>query len=370
MEESLVPFGFRFRPSDEEIVGSFLYPFLVESKPFMSLYNNFLHACNLFGNNTEPSEIWKKYGGPQLVDTDLYFISKLKKLTPKRMDRRIGNGGTWSETESSKLVHEKVSGNPNPNPIGRKRKFRYENKGSEDHTGWLLDEYSLFDGPKNDYNQRSYDFDFVICRMRKNDRVGIKATNLKRGSQDKEEKKMTTNKKMKTDDQMGSTESSSQQGCSSSPIGGDLVGFDPIDLTIFEEKTMADMEQLLGEAWSPSNFEDAVSYDVDPIGETQINFENEENTMADMEQLLGEAWSPSNFEDAVSYDVDPIGETQINFESEENTRADMEQLLGEAWSPSNFENVVSHDVDPIGETQSSQLSNWSQAILNQLLVGV
>ncbi|CAB4266288.1 unnamed protein product [Prunus armeniaca] len=352
MEESLVPFGFRFRPSDEEIVGSFLYPFLVESKPFMSLYNNFFHACNLFGNNTEPSEIWKKYGGPQLVDTDLYFISKLKKLTPKRMDRRIGNGGTWSETESSKLVHEKASGNPNPNPIGRKRKFRYENKGSEDHTGWLLDEYSLFDGPKNDYNQRSYDFDFVICRMRKNDRVGIKATNLKRGSQDKEEKKMTTNKKMKKDDQMGSTESSSQQGCSSSPIGGDLVGFDQIDLTIFEENTMADKEQILGEAWSPSNFEDAVSYDVDPIGETQINFENEENTMADMEQLPGEDWSPSNFE------------------NEENTTANMEQLLGEAWSPSNFENVVSHDVDPIGETQSSQLSNWSQAILDQLLVGV
>ncbi|CAB4266294.1 unnamed protein product [Prunus armeniaca] len=115
---------------------------------------------------------------------------------------------------------------------------------------------------------------------------------------------------------------------------------------------MADMEQLLGEAWSPSNFEDAVSYDVDPIGETQINFENEENTMADMEQLLGEDWSPSNFE------------------NEENTTANMEQLLGEAWSPSNFENVVSHDVDPIGETQSSQLSNWSQAILDQLLVGV
>ncbi|CAB4272671.1 unnamed protein product [Prunus armeniaca] len=66
------------------------------------------------------SEIWKKYGEPQLVDTDLYFISKLKKLTPKRVDRRVGNGGTWSETESSKLV-EKVSGNPNPNPIGRKR---------------------------------------------------------------------------------------------------------------------------------------------------------------------------------------------------------------------------------------------------------
>ncbi|CAL2245605.1 unnamed protein product [Prunus armeniaca] len=107
------------------------------------------------------SEIWKKYGEPQLVDTDLYFISKLKKLTPKRMDRRVGNGAQT--------------------PLAEREKFRYENKGSEDHTGWLLDEYSLFDGPKNDYNQRSYDFDSVICRMRKNDRVGIKATNFKRG---------------------------------------------------------------------------------------------------------------------------------------------------------------------------------------------
>ncbi|XP_021803665.1 protein SOMBRERO-like, partial [Prunus avium] len=218
-----VPLGFRFRPTDQEIVGSFLHTLLVERKPLMPPYSNFIRACDLFGNKLEPSEIWNKYGGPQLVDQDLYFLSGLKKLTPKRMDRSVGQGGTWSETESFKLVEDD---NENPNPIGRKRKFRYENKGSEEHTRWLLDEYGLFVGPKNDYNDRSYDFDFVICRMRKNDRALSKEINLKRSSQDQVQKKRSTNKKMKKDHQMGSpAESSShvEQGCSSSLTGGELV---------------------------------------------------------------------------------------------------------------------------------------------------
>ncbi|CAB4312397.1 unnamed protein product [Prunus armeniaca] len=55
----------------------------------------------------ELSEIWKEYGGPQFVDQDLYFIFELKRLTPKHMDRRVGQGGTWSEIESSILVEWK-----------------------------------------------------------------------------------------------------------------------------------------------------------------------------------------------------------------------------------------------------------------------
>ncbi|CAB4290158.1 unnamed protein product [Prunus armeniaca] len=218
-----VPLGFRFHPTDKEIVGSFLHTLLVDRNPLMPPYSNFIRACNLFGNKLEPSEIWKRYGGPQLVDQDLYFLSGLKKLSPKRMDRSIGHGGTWSETESFKLIEYD---NGNPNPIGRKRKFRYENKGSEEHTWWLLDEYSLFVGPKNDYNDRSYDFDFVICRMRKNDRAS--------------------------------------KGYSSSMTGGELVvscdDVDSIDLTFFENNPIFNIEQILCEtkvedACSPSNSE-------------------------------------------------------------------------------------------------------------------
>ncbi|XP_021830112.1 NAC domain-containing protein 83-like [Prunus avium] len=263
-----VPLGFRFHPTDKEIVGSFLHTLLVDRSPLMPPYSNFIRACNLFGNKLEPSEIWNKYGGPQLVDQDLYFLSGLKKLTPKRMDRSVGHGGTWSETESFKLIEDD---NGNPNPIGRKRKFRYENKGSEEHTWWLLDEYSLFVGPKNDYNDRSYDFDFVICRMRKNDRASSKEINLKRSSQDQVQKKRSTNKKMKKDHEMGSpAESSShvEQACSSSLTGGELVvsydDVDPIDLTFFEDNPVFNIEQILGEtkvedACSPSNSENVDS---------------------------------------------------------------------------------------------------------------
>ncbi|KAL6275546.1 hypothetical protein ACE6H2_019147 [Prunus campanulata] len=163
---------FHFHPTDQKLVGFFLYKFLVERKPLMPPYHN------------------------------------LKRLTPKHMDRRVGQGGTWSEIESSKL-----------------RNFCYKNQGSEDHTRWLPDEYSLFDGPKNDYTDCSYDFDFVICRMRKNDRAEIKETNLKRPSHDQVQKTRSTNKNMKKDHQMGSTESSShvQQGFYSSLTGVDLV---------------------------------------------------------------------------------------------------------------------------------------------------
>ncbi|KAI5321554.1 hypothetical protein L3X38_030625 [Prunus dulcis] len=133
MSHENVPLGFRFHPTDQELVGFFLSPEVVARETTVNVVI------------TQP-------------------------VNPEAHGLHIGHGGTWSETESSK----QVEANGNSNAIGRKQKFRYENQGSEEHTTWLLDEYSLFVGPKNNYTDRSYDFNFVICRMRKNDRSGLR----------------------------------------------------------------------------------------------------------------------------------------------------------------------------------------------------
>ncbi|XP_008227928.1 PREDICTED: NAC transcription factor 29-like [Prunus mume] len=190
--------GFRFRPTDQEIIGSFLYKMVVEKRPLTSMpqYNKVIHKCNLFGNNREPSEIWRDYGGDQLKDQDLYFISELQR-NGLRIQRKTGRG-TWSETETYQNV----------DVIGRKRKFRYENgNASEDHAVWLLDEYSLFrKASKNGTSSNCYDFDVVICRLRRKGNMDKSGKKRKCSSQDQSNKKMKrdqSTKEMKTENSVG-----------------------------------------------------------------------------------------------------------------------------------------------------------------------
>ncbi|KAM1039841.1 hypothetical protein ACFX13_029837 [Malus domestica] len=81
---SLVPLGFRLIPTDQELVGHFLYNFL-ENIPLLPPHNTLIHECNIFGNKSKPSEIWEAYGGTQLADDQsaLYFFSELKRLNTK-----------------------------------------------------------------------------------------------------------------------------------------------------------------------------------------------------------------------------------------------------------------------------------------------
>ncbi|ONI27023.1 hypothetical protein PRUPE_1G063700 [Prunus persica] len=168
--------GFRFRPTDQEIIGFFLYKMVVEKRPLTSMppYNKVIHKCNLFGNKREPSEIWRDYGGDQLKDQYLYFFSELQR-NDLPIQRKTGLG-TWSETVTYQNVKEEVdeiNGKSNLDVIGRKRKFRYENGStSEDHAGWLLDEHSIFKKAcKNGTSSNCYDFDVVICRLRRKGNV-------------------------------------------------------------------------------------------------------------------------------------------------------------------------------------------------------
>ncbi|BFG14351.1 hypothetical protein CerSpe_006250 [Prunus speciosa] len=195
--------GFRFRPTDQEIIGSFLYKMVVEKKPLTSMppYNKVFHKCNLFGNKREPSEIWRDYGGDQLKDQDLYFVSELQR-NGSRIQRKTGLG-TWSETETYRNVKDEINGKSNLDVVGRKRKFRYENGNtSEDHAGWLLDEYSLFKKAcKNGTSSNCYDFDVVICRLRRKGNMDKSGKKRKCSSQDKKRDQST--KEMKTENSVG-----------------------------------------------------------------------------------------------------------------------------------------------------------------------
>ncbi|CAB4261442.1 unnamed protein product [Prunus armeniaca] len=205
------PLGFRFHPTDQEIIGSFLYKMVVEKRPLtlMPPYNKVIHKCNLFGNKREPSEIWRDYGGDQLKDQDLYFISELQR-NGLRIQRKTGRG-TWSETETYQNVKDEVdeiNGKSNLDVIGKKRKFRYENGNtSEDHAGWLLDEYSLFKKAcKNGTSSNCYDFDVVICRLRRKGNLDKSGKKRKCSSQDQSDKKMKrdqSTKEMKTENSVG-----------------------------------------------------------------------------------------------------------------------------------------------------------------------
>ncbi|CAN6559268.1 unnamed protein product [Malus baccata var. baccata] len=203
---SLVPFGFRFKPTDQELVGHFLYNFL-ENIPLVPPHNTLIHGCNIFGNKSEPSEIWEAYGGTQLADDQpaLYFFSELRRLNAKgtNIDRKMGRGGTWTGKSVTVWVEGIVDGRPTD--IGQKGTFRYENEGSEDHKRWL-----------NNKSNFSYDFNVALCRLRKKEGSRINKRKCSTSSLSKDQlpnskKQRCTNKKMKKeDDQVVSKGSSSQ----------------------------------------------------------------------------------------------------------------------------------------------------------------
>ncbi|KAL6275659.1 hypothetical protein ACE6H2_019260 [Prunus campanulata] len=164
--------GFRFHPTDQELISYFLYKKAIAKEPLMASYSNIVHDFNPLGE-TEPWVVWDIFGGPDLIDEDLYFFSELKNLSPKgsRIKRKIEAGGTWSEAFSKK-VYDETTGNP----IGRKRNLRYENEGCEHHGKWLLEEYSLVDQETQK---------IVLCRLKKNNRVWNKINNSTQESKEK-----------------------------------------------------------------------------------------------------------------------------------------------------------------------------------------
>ncbi|CAI0625525.1 unnamed protein product [Linum tenue] len=145
--------GFRFLPTDEELVVNYLLSKLIGVPPPSDDYVN---DCDLYGD-LEPWEIWHKFRGlgceeEEEADNDLYFVTPFKKRTATglRIDRSVGsNGGTW---------HGEDSGKEAQTPDGlvswtlkrfsyRPKKSKGEKNGLGPTTSWIMHEYCLLDRP-------------------------------------------------------------------------------------------------------------------------------------------------------------------------------------------------------------------------------
>uniref|UniRef100_A0A7N2LB04 NAC domain-containing protein n=1 Tax=Quercus lobata TaxID=97700 RepID=A0A7N2LB04_QUELO len=150
--ENELPVGFRFNPTDDELVTHFLRNRnLGKPTPF-----NAVKECDLYGKK-EPWEIWDMFSavdGSRVV-RELYFFTKLKTYNNgRRIDRRVGSGsGTWKKEHQLKT----------PGLVGvEKSRFTYENNddkssklpSSSSSSGrngkWNLIEYKDLNPPNQD----------------------------------------------------------------------------------------------------------------------------------------------------------------------------------------------------------------------------
>ncbi|CAN6722934.1 unnamed protein product [Malus baccata var. baccata] len=134
-----MPLGFRFHPTDQELVSSYLRDRALSGKP---LGNPFVHEFNLFGQ-TPPLVVWEQFGGNSCCDLFFFYELRSRSNSDSRSKHQIKAEGTWSETSSDKLLG--LDGIP----IRDKGQFRYNNKGSNNNGNWLLEEYRLLPNVPN-----------------------------------------------------------------------------------------------------------------------------------------------------------------------------------------------------------------------------
>ncbi|KAL5759388.1 hypothetical protein ACOSQ2_018226 [Xanthoceras sorbifolium] len=174
MEESTrfrsLPVGYRFCPSDKELLGFFLY-MKITGMALPPEYDRHIKDCDLYAEY-EPWQIWEYYREENGNEEDkekeeMFFFTKLKEKSANgsRISRTVGcSGGVWQSKDSAKKVPPKRSGRK----LGSKKRFRYENKGSMHDRGWIMHEYSLDSSLLESPDQSN---NYVLCRIKKNVKV-------------------------------------------------------------------------------------------------------------------------------------------------------------------------------------------------------
>ncbi|CAL1370864.1 unnamed protein product [Linum trigynum] len=171
--------GERFEPTDDEIVGHFLYRKVVGGG-LLKLSRreaSRVPEADLYAD--EPWDIWSKLsslagGGSQ--SQDLYLYTRLQ---PRKtgggghVSRRVGKGeGTWHGEDTGSEIKLDLAvkgggGSGRTRITALKKRFSYLNpKKAEEHKRWILHEYSCTSvaGHLDGVPDRSW----VVCRLRKN----------------------------------------------------------------------------------------------------------------------------------------------------------------------------------------------------------
>jgi hypothetical protein len=133
---SRLPPGYKFLPTDEELIGFYLDRKVNGGLPaeFASLFKDY----NIYGEE-EPWEIFNRFEGHKSGDNGLYFFTTLSKKTvncTKNKNRKVGkNGGTWHGDGGEEVSTREGA------VIGMKNRFRYKNKRQPNHDGWIMLQY-------------------------------------------------------------------------------------------------------------------------------------------------------------------------------------------------------------------------------------
>ncbi|CAN1151814.1 NAC domain-containing protein JA2L [Linum perenne] len=170
MKISGMPHGYRFRPSDSDLILNYLHPKVTSSSSDANNNNNIYHytlipECDLY----DPQEPWKRYFAGREAAEPMYFYTKLKgkaaDKTGSRPERSFG-GHVWKSQNAEPVTYGKET------VIGSKRSFSYKvKKGHENGTGnrdeneWVMVEFELSEvlgGRRGKAGDQ-----FVVCSVKK-----------------------------------------------------------------------------------------------------------------------------------------------------------------------------------------------------------
>ncbi|KAK3220659.1 hypothetical protein Dsin_014629 [Dipteronia sinensis] len=186
--------GLRFRPTDKELLGFFLY-MKIARMALPPQYDTLIRDGDLYGE-LEPWQIWEYYRGEdsnnnkdgqdEAEEEDMFFFTQLKKKSANgsRISRTVGcGGGAWQSEDTAKKVPPPLSSSSLEKALGFKKRFRYENKSNPEHDGdWIMFEYSLDPSLLESPDQPN---DYVLCRIKKNN-VNAGKKKRKRSQEDQD----------------------------------------------------------------------------------------------------------------------------------------------------------------------------------------
>ncbi|CAN8255592.1 unnamed protein product [Cochlearia groenlandica] len=175
MGSSCLPPGFRFHPTDEELINYYLkrkvqgLEIELEVIPLIDLYK------------FDPWELPEKSFLPNPDMEWFFFCSKDKKYPNGLRTNRGTKSGYWKATGKDRKITC-----PNSNSIigYRKTLVFYEGRAPlGDRTSWIMHEYRLSDDESSSQGSQHFKGAFVLCRVAKKNEIKTTSRNMKNQSE-------------------------------------------------------------------------------------------------------------------------------------------------------------------------------------------
>ncbi|CDY15221.1 BnaC05g01000D [Brassica napus] len=150
------PVGYRFRPTDEEIVVHYVRPKNIESNT--SHVDEVMNTVDIY--SFDPWELRFKSRIKSRDEVVWYFFGCKKRMRNNRQRRTIPSG-FWSNTGETKPIIRKKGGGGDHEKIGEKRVFSKSK--SKSKSDWVMHEYvATFSSPDS---QRMTTSTYTVCKV-------------------------------------------------------------------------------------------------------------------------------------------------------------------------------------------------------------